>query len=86
MYMYIRRLTVTDSDGAQNVSYVNLTVVPERDYPPLANAGSDIIVKLPNSEVVLNGNGSTDDKPGLTYSWEIQSGQRGLDMEVLWNL
>ena len=73
---------MTDSDGLSAEAYVDLTVVPERDYPPLANAGSDVILKLPNSEVVLNGNGSTDDKPGLSYLWELLSDQTGIDMEV----
>ena len=76
------RLTVTDSDGEQTVAFVHLKVEPERDYPPTANAGSDVVLKLPNSEVVLNGNRSTDDKPGLSFFWEILSEPRGLDVEV----
>ena len=64
------------------MALVDLKVVPEQDYLPLANAGSDIVLKMPNSEVVLKGNQSSDDKPGLKYHWEIVSGQRGVDMEV----
>jgi hypothetical protein len=77
---YRYKLTVTDSDGAQTVAFVDLKVVPERDYAPLANAGSDVALKLPNSEVVLYGNSSSDDKPGLQYSWEMLSDQR-VDLE-----
>ena len=79
---YRYKLTVTDSDGASAMAYVDLKVVPERDYPPRANAGSDVVLKSPNSDVVLNGNGSTDDKPGLVYLWELLTDQTGVDMEV----
>ena len=41
-----------------------------------------MVLKMPNSEVVLNGDQSSDDKPGLKYLWEIVSDQRGLDLEV----
>ena len=74
-------MTVTDSDGAQSEAFVDLRVVPEPDYPPQANAGSDVVLKLPNSEVVLNGNASSDDKPGLSYSWENLS-EQDVDIEV----
>ncbi|CAI8031979.1 Dyslexia-associated protein KIAA0319-like protein [Geodia barretti] len=78
---YTYKLTVTDSDGATNGSLVGLKVVPEPDYPPHANAGSDVILKLPNSEVVLNGTRTSDDKPGLKYLWKMLSEQSGIDME-----
>ena len=74
---------MTDSDGAPTVAFVDLKVVRERDYPPLANAGSDIVLKVPNSEVILDGSRSTDDKPGLKYRWKNLSEKKlGLDIEV----
>ena len=76
------RLTVSDSDGDTNSTLVGLKVIPEPDYPPHANAGDNVILKLPNSEVVLNGNRSSDDKPGLQYQWKMMSEQSGIDMEV----
>lgn len=39
-----------------------LQVLKEADYPPTANAGPDIVLYLPQNEVTLNGNQSTDDK------------------------
>ena len=36
-------------------------VEEERDYPPVANAGEDVIIHLPKTEVDLHGNGSSDD-------------------------
>lgn len=34
----------------------------EKDYPPVARAGNDVVIVLPVDHVVLYGNGSTDDK------------------------
>ena len=34
----------------------------EHNYPPKANAGSDVIIQLPNNSVVLHGGKSSDDK------------------------
>ena len=56
------RLTVTDQDGAQSATFVNVTVSPELDYPPTANAGNPILIHLPKDDVYLYGNRSTDDK------------------------
>ena len=34
----------------------------EKDYPPVARAGNDLVIVLPVDHVTLYGNGSTDDK------------------------
>ena len=67
--VYIFELTVTDSDGVTNSTIANVTVIKETDYPPKANAGSDIIIHLPQNSVILNGNLSTDDKGIKQYEW-----------------
>ena len=36
--------------------------IPEKDYPPVARAGNDVVIVLPVDHVTLYGNGSTDDK------------------------
>ena len=56
------RLTVTDADGAYSIAYANVTVHPEKDYPPVANAEGPLLIYLPKDEVYLYGNKSTDDK------------------------
>ena len=43
--------------------------ITETDYPPKANAGSDMVIHLPQNSVILNGNLSTDDKGIKTYEW-----------------
>ncbi|CAC5410664.1 Dyslexia-associated protein KIAA0319-like protein [Mytilus coruscus] len=67
--VYMFELTVTDSDGATNSTVANVTVIKETDYPPKANAGSDVIIHLPQNSVILNGNLSTDDKGIAEYEW-----------------
>ncbi|XP_076083030.1 dyslexia-associated protein KIAA0319-like protein isoform X5 [Mytilus galloprovincialis] len=67
--VYMFELTVTDSDGASNSTVANVTVIKETDYPPKANAGSDVIIHLPQNSVILNGNLSTDDKGISEYEW-----------------
>lgn len=39
-----------------------LFFLTEKDYPPVARAGNDVVIVLPVDHVVLYGNGSTDDK------------------------
>ena len=48
--------------------------VIETDYPPKANAGSDIVIHLPVNYVTLYGNSSTDDKKIVSYEWTKSSG------------
>ena len=44
-----------------NFTDAYVMVEEERDYPPVANAGEDVIIHLPKTEVDLHGNGSSDD-------------------------
>ncbi|XP_059086582.1 dyslexia-associated protein KIAA0319-like protein [Tigriopus californicus] len=67
---YIIQVTVTDGDGAKSVvAEATIDVVPETDYPPTANAGEDIILYLPQREVTLYGNKSSDDHGISSWEW-----------------
>ncbi|XP_055375563.1 dyslexia-associated protein KIAA0319-like protein isoform X2 [Condylostylus longicornis] len=66
---YTFKLTITDSDNIQNSTTANITVVKTTDYPPEANAGTDIILYLPHNNVTLNGSLSTDDKEIVAWEW-----------------
>ena len=44
-------MTVSDEDGASATSSAGIYVQEQNDYPPTANAGSDIIVRLPTNKV-----------------------------------
>ena len=46
-----------------------------RDYPPVASAGKDITLTLPENSVQLNGYGSTDDYGIVRYRWRLTSQQ-----------
>ncbi|XP_029634781.1 dyslexia-associated protein KIAA0319-like protein isoform X2 [Octopus sinensis] len=70
---YQFKLTVTDSDGATNSTLANVTAIKETDYRPTANAGSDVVINLPENSVTLYGNASTDDKGIVSYEWTKSS-------------
>ncbi|XP_077521827.1 dyslexia-associated protein KIAA0319-like protein isoform X3 [Amblyomma americanum] len=75
-------LKVTDSDGVTNSTSANVTVLKEMDYPPTANAGPQSVVYMPNNEVTLNGNLSTDDKGIKSWEWtKSPDTDKHVDME-----
>ena len=87
MYVYtigclFSRLTVTDSDGATNSTFASVTVIKEVDYPPKANAGSNVFISLPQNSVTLYGNSSTDDKGIASYEWIKHEDHLTADMLV----
>ncbi|KAI5709052.1 hypothetical protein M8J76_009120 [Diaphorina citri] len=69
---YTFKLSVEDSNHEFNSTTANITVTKVPDYPPEANAGSDVILYLPNSNVTLNGNMSTDDHGLVSYEWTLR--------------
>lgn len=70
---YTFKLTVTDSDKAQNSTTAIITVLKGIDYPPEANAGPNVIVYLPHNSVTLNGSLSTDDREIVSWEWTKDS-------------
>ncbi|XP_022258402.1 dyslexia-associated protein KIAA0319-like protein, partial [Limulus polyphemus] len=79
---YRFKLTVKDSDGILNYTFANVTVLKEKDYPPTANAGSDAVMYLPQDDVTLNGNLSSDDKGIKSYQWvKSPETDKSVDME-----
>ncbi|POI29032.1 hypothetical protein CIB84_007218, partial [Bambusicola thoracicus] len=68
---YTFRLTVIDSDGAANSTIASLSVSKPVDYPPIANAGPNQAVTLPQNFVTLNGNQSSDDHEIVSYEWSL---------------
>ena len=70
---YTIKVTVTDAEGASDSTEAFINVEPEKDYPPTANAGEDIIIYLPQNEVVLHGNQSTDDHGIVSWEWTRKS-------------
>ncbi|KFO33842.1 Dyslexia-associated protein KIAA0319 [Fukomys damarensis] len=69
-----RVLTVVDSDGATNSTSATLIVNSAVDYPPVANAGSNQTITLPQNAIILNGNRSSDDHQIVLYEWSLGAG------------
>ncbi|XP_075561434.1 dyslexia-associated protein KIAA0319 homolog isoform X1 [Pelecanus crispus] len=74
---YTFRLTVIDSDGATNSTIASLTVNKAVDYPPIANAGPNQAVTLPQNFITLNGNQSSDDHEIVNYEWSLSPKSKG---------
>ncbi|MDF2189677.1 PA14 domain-containing protein [Paraflavitalea sp. CAU 1676] len=72
---YVFRLKVTDNKGATHEDDVTVTVNAAGNQPPVANAGSDIVISLPVNVTVLNGSASKDpDGSIVSYTWTKVSG------------
>lgn len=48
--------------------------------PPVANAGRDVTMQLPENSVTLDGRGSTDDTRVVAYQWSQVSGPTNIDV------
>ena len=73
---YIFRFTVTDDDGASGSDEVVLTVMGDEptNQPPVANAGRDKTLTLPNNSTILQGGGTDADGVFRGFRWEKVSG------------
>lgn len=64
---------MTDSDGESNSTVASVEVIKETDYPPEANAGAPVIIYLPQNQLTLNGNQSTDDHGITSWEWTLMN-------------
>lgn len=80
---YTFKLTVTDSDNAENTTTAIIQVVEEIDYPPQSNAGADVILYLPHNNITLNGTLSTDDHQIVSWEWtkDASDEAKAVDMQ-----
>lgn len=73
--VYEFELTVTDDDNDTGKDRVRVTLSSGSvNQAPVANAGSDKLLILPDNAVTLEGTGSDNDGSVLTYLWEKVSG------------
>jgi hypothetical protein len=72
---YVFRVTVTDNNNATAFADVTVTVNPEANQLPIANAGTDQTISLPTSQVQLSAINSSDPDGTIgAYAWTKQSG------------
>ncbi|XP_063155045.1 dyslexia-associated protein KIAA0319 homolog isoform X1 [Candoia aspera] len=74
---YTFRLVVTDADGAANSTIASLRVNKLLDSPPVASAGLDQEISLPQNSITLNGNQSKDDHEIVNYKWSLSPKSKG---------
>jgi len=72
---YVFQLMVTDDRGAQSSDSVVIEVLAPLNQPPVADAGSDIVITLPQDTAMLSASNSYDpDGTIVSYSWERMTG------------
>ncbi|WP_020532916.1 PKD domain-containing protein [Flexithrix dorotheae] len=75
---YVLTLKVTDNKDASNTTEIKISVKPDPNKAPIAEAGENVEIKLPISTVELNGSLSEDvDGYIETYKWTKLSGPEG---------
>ena len=67
--IYLFELRVTDNNGAIDRDTVQITVNPE-NIPPVANAGPDQSIILPDNRITLVGHGTDVDGTVVAYKWK----------------
>lgn len=74
--VYIFRLRVTDNDGAAATDEMTVRVnaAAPVNIAPVANAGTNRTITLPNNRVSLNGSGTDSDGTIASYRWTQVSG------------
>ena len=52
------------------------------DYPPVANAGPNQTITLPQNSITLNGNQSSDDHQIVLYEWSLVPGSESKEVAM----
>ncbi|KAG5899774.1 hypothetical protein JTB14_006109 [Gonioctena quinquepunctata] len=72
--IYTFSLKVTDSANQSSTAQVHVFVKPPTNKPPVAKAGENITISLPQTWVVVDASNSTDDNKIITFKWEQVEG------------
>jgi hypothetical protein len=72
--VYAFQFTVTDNMGGTKTDTVQVTVLSKVNSQPLANAGADQAIQLPQNSIILNGMGADADGTIENYTWRKISG------------
>ncbi|KAL3274510.1 hypothetical protein HHI36_015893 [Cryptolaemus montrouzieri] len=68
--MYTFTLKVTDSAGQSSTAQVHVFVKPPTNKPPIAEAGLNVTISLPQTWAVVDGRNSSDDNKITGFKWE----------------
>jgi gliding motility-associated-like protein len=71
----------TDNKGATASASINVQV-KEQVFEPVARAGNDISIELPENSVTLTGDGESDNGDIIRYDWVQLDGPEGADIQV----
>ncbi len=72
--IYLFQLTVTDNAGVMAKDTLQVVVNAAPNQVPIANAGQDIVINLPENTVILSGSGIDPDGNIVSYTWAKISG------------
>jgi len=67
--VYLFQLQVIDNNGSVALDTVQVTVLAAPNVKPVANAGSDITIQLPQNFTTLTGSGTDADGSIVSYQW-----------------
>lgn len=79
IYTFI--LKVTDSAGQSSTAQVHVFVKPPTNKPPVANAGQNITISLPQTWAAIDASNSTDDNKIMAFKWELLEGPSSVTFE-----
>ncbi|CAN5430989.1 hypothetical protein BH11BAC3_BH11BAC3_06110 [soil metagenome] len=79
--IYQYKLTVTDNVGETAADTVKVTVNAGINVPPVADAGSDIYLVLPDNLTALSGKGTDVDGTIASYLWKVVKGPAGYSLQ-----
>ncbi|KAF7265718.1 hypothetical protein GWI33_020801 [Rhynchophorus ferrugineus] len=72
--MYTFTLKVTDSANQSSTAQVHVFVKPPTNKPPIAEAGENVTISLPQTWALVDASNSTDDNKIISFKWEQVEG------------
>lgn len=79
--MYTFTLKVTDSANQSSTAQVHVFVKPPTNKPPVAKAGENITISLPQTWAIVDASNSTDDNKISSFKWEQVEGPSTVTFE-----
>lgn len=79
--VYTFTLKVTDSAGQSSTVQVHVFVKPPTNKPPIAEAGANITISLPQTWAIVDATNSSDDNKITAFKWEQVEGPSRVQFE-----